>query len=102
MALLQTTGHSHGHAEELVLGGGDHHVGLAQGGQVVLFPGQEAPVQHMGPQLAPGLSKDLWGQRTTRKGETHQWVQFSRRLDFVVSLRFDDRGLNHMIGYAVD
>lgn len=39
--------HSHGNSEELVLGGGDDHVGLTQDGQKVVSAGQEAPVENV-------------------------------------------------------
>lgn len=50
---------SHGHAEELVFGGGDDHVGLTQHLQVIVFTGQEAPVQDVTVQQTTGLRKDL-------------------------------------------
>lgn len=50
---------SHGDAKELVFGGGDDHVGFTQHLQVIVFTGQEAPVQDVTVQQMTGLRKDL-------------------------------------------
>lgn len=45
MDIMKYELNSHGDSEELVLGGGDDHVGLTQHLEVIVFTGQETPVQ---------------------------------------------------------
>lgn len=64
---------SHGDSEELVSGGGDDHVGLTQDPQIVLFTGQETPVQDVTVQQASSLRENLCRITGREEEEAYRW-----------------------------
>lgn len=71
---------SHSDSKELVFGGGDDHVGLAQHSQVILFTGQETPVQDVTVQQTSGLQEDLCRITGGEEEETYRKEKKSSQL----------------------
>lgn len=63
-----------------MFGSGDDHVGLTQHSQVILFTGQETPVQDVTVQQTSGLQEDLCRITGGEEEKTHRKEKKSSQL----------------------